>query len=179
MHPRLRAGRAAAGSLRSAGVWRQGSCPVAKCGASWPAPRAAHAGLVRPTFAASQRVNVKSSKAKSFCGRSRALLLLPGSPPGRGEQAEEKSRSDRRQDAGEFAASTWTYCPQTPEPCSRSRRGMDAPATATSRVPFLGLLSLGQAKKVTRPPGMAGEAQQGRTLGQCVARSKWIPAFAE
>jgi hypothetical protein len=51
----------------------------------------------------------------------------------------------------------------------------------------------GQAKKVTRPPGMAGEAQQGRTLGQREAQQseslgsrfrgndeerKWIPAFA-
>ena len=45
MHPRLRAGGEAAGSLRSAGVWRQGSCPVAKCGPSWPAPRAVHAAF--------------------------------------------------------------------------------------------------------------------------------------
>jgi hypothetical protein len=54
----------------------------------------------------------------------------------------------------------------------------------------------GQAKKVTRPPGMAGEAQQGRTFGQREAskakspdsrfrgndekerRARWIPAFA-
>jgi hypothetical protein len=44
----------------------------------------------------------------------------------------------------------------------------------------------GQAKKVTRPPGMAGEAQQGRTCGYRDSaagesektKSKWIPAFA-
>ena len=38
-----------------------------------------------------------------------------------------------------------------------------------------------QAKKVTRPPGMAGEARQGRTLGRAQrskTKSKWIPAFA-
>ena len=45
-----------------------------------------------------------------------AALCFTRAPLGRGEQAEEKSRSDRRQDAGEFAVSTRTYCRRTPQP---------------------------------------------------------------
>ena len=84
MHPRLRAGRAAAGSLRSAGVWRQGSCPVAKCGPSWPAPRAVHAASSSRPSPRHRGTKVKSGA--SAAGTA-ALFLCSTRVPSRSRRA--------------------------------------------------------------------------------------------
>jgi len=86
-----------------------------------------------------------------------AALCSTRAPLGRGEQAEEKSRSDRRQDAGEFAVSTRTYCRRTPQP-AREVAGAWMPLRPRPRgCPFLWWLSFGQAKESHQPPGMADE----------------------
>ncbi len=75
-----------------------------------------------------------------------------------------KSPKGRRQDVGEFADSTGTYCPQNPGACSRSRRAWMAwmPVDRDLEGALSWVTFFGQAKKVTRPPGMAGETTQGR-----------------
>ncbi len=107
-------------------VWRQGSCPVAKCGPSWPAPRAAHAassGRPSPlhrgsTSRAAKPKLLRQEPRSSFA--SRVPLQVAAS-------RWRKSPKGRRQDAGEFADSTWTYCRQTPEPARAvTRAGMPA-----------------------------------------------------
>ena len=106
----------AAGSLRSAGVWRQGSCPVAKCGPSWPAPRAGHAASSSRPSPLHRGVNVKSEQRRwvpafagttsfCFCGRSRAFLLLY---PGPLQVAASRWRKSRAAIAARMAASSST-----------------------------------------------------------------------
>ena len=160
----------AAGSLRSAGVWRQGSCPVAKCAPSLARPAYGVRGLFQPTFAASQRDPRSRAKLKASAAGT-AALCFTRVPPGRGEQVEDQSRSDRRQEGGEFADSTWTYCRQTPEP-ARVVAGAWMPLRPRPRGCISLVTFFVQAKKVTRPPGMAGEARQGRTSRQCDTRRK-------
>ncbi len=88
-------------------------------------------GLFRPTFAASQRVNVKSSKGALSSAAGAALFFcFPGSPPGRGEQVEEKpegSPAGCRRVCGQYR----DVLPANPGACSRSHAGMDARVTAT------------------------------------------------
>ena len=153
MHPRLRAGGGAAGSLRSAGVWRQGSCPVAKGGPSWPAPRAGHAAL-------SGRPPPLHRGTQDQERRAEPKLLRQGLP--RSAFPRVPSRS-RRAGAGKVAQRSPAGCrrvcglymdvlPTNPGACSRSAR-----AWMPAHRVLEGALSLvtffGQAKKVTRPPG--------------------------
>ena len=116
-----------------------------------------------------------------------AALCFSRAPLGRGEQAEEKSRSDRRQDAGEFAVSTRTCCRRTPQPAREVCRARMPGKPRPRGCPSLWLLSLGQARESDWPPGMADiphtdVSRSSRSVEgisrKLTARSKWIPAFA-
>ncbi len=84
-------------------------------------------GLFRPTFAASQRgQHQEQQKQKLLRQEPRFSLASPG-PLQVAASRRRKSPKGRRQDAGEFADSTWTYCRQTPEPARAvTRAGMPA-----------------------------------------------------
>jgi hypothetical protein len=122
----------------------------------WRAPRAVHAAVSSrpsPLHRGAQRAKSRTS-LRSFLKLLRQGLprfAFPGSPPGRGEQVEEKPEGSR--------AGCARVCRQhrdvlsaNPGACSRSRRaGMPVDRVlegALSLVTFFG-----QAKKVTRPPG--------------------------
>ena len=95
---------------------------------------------------------------------------LPGSPPGRGEQVEEKpegSPAGCRRVCGLYR----DVLSANPGACSRSSRAW-MPANRVLEGAFSLVTFFGQAKKVTRPPGMAGEARQGRTPGLRAASPK-------
>jgi len=78
-------------------------------------------------------------------------------PLGRGEQVEDQSRSDGRQDAGQFDESTWTCSRRTPEPARTVTRAWMRAWPRPRGCPFLWWLSFGQAKESHQPPGMADE----------------------
>ena len=128
MKPPVRYGRLGFGG--------RASCPVAKCGPSWPAPRAVHAASSSRPSPLHRGTRVKGSKQK-LPRQGLPRSALPGSPPGRGEQVEEKPEGSRAGCARVCRQYT-DVLPANPGTCSRSRRGMDAPATATSRVHFFG-----------------------------------------
>jgi len=77
-----------------------------------------------------------------ICGASAsaagtAALCSSRAPLGRGEQAEEKSRVARsRAGCARVRCQYRDVLSADPVACSRSRRGMDAPATAAARVSF-------------------------------------------
>ena len=60
----------------------------------------------------------KRERGKAFriCGRDCRASLLPGTLSAAASRRRISRESDRRQEAGEFVVSTWTYCRRTPEP---------------------------------------------------------------
>ena len=174
MHPRLRAG------LRPVRCGRPGfggraSCPVAKGGPSWPAPRAGHAALSGrppPLHRGTQ------DQEQKLLRQGLPRFALPGSPPGRGEQAEEKPEGARA-GCARVRRLYRDVLPTNPGACSRSAR-----AWMPAHRDLEGALSLvtffGQAKKVTRPPGRRTKPNRDerRVGAKRYTRSHWVPAFA-
>ena len=126
-------------------------------------------------------IKSKQQSNKSFCGRDCRALLFPGSPPGRGEQVEEKPEGSRA-GCARVRRLYMDVLPTNPGACSRSQRaGMPADRVlegALSLVTFFG-----QAKKVTRPPGWRTKPHTdvgrfSRGTPRQKTKSKWIPAFA-
>ena len=165
MHPRFRAGGKAAGSLRSAGVWRQGFLPCRQRRAVLARPACGARGLFRPTSAASQRDPGSRAKsgAKASAAGTAALCAFRRVPSrsrraggGKAQRVARRMRASLRPVHGRTV--------RKPRSLLAECAGMDAreprPRGCLSLVTFFG-----QAKKVTRPPGMAGEAQQGRRRG--------------
>ena len=169
MHPRLRAGRKR--PVRYGRLGFGGRAPALSPNAGRPGPHRVR--CTRPLPSDLRRFTeglTSRAKQSSLLRQGLPRSALPGSPPGRGEQAQEKSRSDRRQEAGEFAVSTWTYCRQTPEP-AREVDGHGCPSTATSRVHFFGYF-LCASKESDPAARKADGTQQGRTPRQCDTRPK-------
>jgi hypothetical protein len=178
MHPRLRAGGEAAGSLRSAGVWRQGSCPVAKCGPSWPAPRAVHAALSGRPSPLHRGVNVKSNEAKASAAGTAALCS--SRVPSRSRRA---GGGKARRVAGRMPASLRPVHGRTvrkPRSLLAQSRGQDARVTASSRVHFFGYF-LCASKESDSPARDGGRSPTGTNAAQARSvekQSHWVPAFA-
>ena len=119
-------------------------------------PRAAHAGLFRPPFAAPQRDPESRAKQSAvlclgFCGQDGRALLLPGpSRPRRGRVG--KSPKGRAHDARAFAVGTGMCRQRTSGASSRSRRtGVRRPRPCGCVL--FGYFLLHKQEKVTRPPG--------------------------
>ena len=74
MHPRLRAGGEAAGSLRSTGFGGRAPALSPNARHPWRAPRAVHAAVSGRPPPLHRGTQGQELKAKSFCGRSRAFL---------------------------------------------------------------------------------------------------------
>ena len=188
MHPRLRAGRGAAGSLRSAGVWRQGSCPVAKCGPSWPSPRAEHAAFSSdlrrstegPESEEPGQTSLRSS-LKLLRQEPRFSLLYPGPL----QVAASRWRISRAAIAARMAASSSTVHGRTadePRNLLAQSTGRDARRPRPRGCPFFGYF-LWASKESDSAARMADEKTQGRETvfaGRTTSKtkSKWIPAFA-
>ena len=113
-----------------------------------------------------------ASLACRFCGRSRAFLLLfPG--PSRSRRAGGGKVATAI--AARMAASLPTVQGRTagkPRSLLAQSRGQGCPRDRDLEGAFSLVTFFVQAKKVTRPPGMAGEARQGRRLRQRDARPK-------
>ena len=169
-------------------VWRQGSCPVAKCGPSWPAPRAGHAAFSSdlrrftegPESEEPGQTSLRSSLKLLRQGLPR--FALPRVPPGRGEQVEEKPEGSRA-GCARVCRQYRDVLPANPGACSRSRR-----AWMPDDRDLEGALSLvtffGQAKKVTRPPGRRTKPHTdvtrfSRNAPRQKEKPKWIPASPE
>ncbi len=136
-------------------------------------------GLVRPTFAASQRGQSQRAKQRrwvpAFAGMTKvvcssALCLLRQGLP-RSCSSRVPSRS-RRAGGGKVAKRSPAGCRRVcgqyrdvlsanPGACSRSRRAW-MPVDRDLEGALSWVTFFGQAKKVTRPPRMAGETTQGR-----------------
>jgi len=120
-------------------------------------PRAAHAGLFRPPFAASQRDPESRAKqsavlCRGFCGQDGRALLLPGpSRPRRGRAG--KSPKGRAHEARAFAVRPGMACQRTSGASSRSRLGTMPKRPRPRGCLSLGYFSLGKQREVTRPPG--------------------------
>jgi len=124
-------------------------------------PRAGHAAdpsTLRHGFRGTQ-----GQKTKKPCRIYPVLLrqglprsALPGPLSAAASRRRIKSRSDRRQDAGDFAAVQGRTVSKARSLLAEFA-GMDAGKPRPRGCPFLWLLSFGQAKESDRPPGMADE----------------------
>ncbi len=147
MHPRLRAGGEAAGSLRSAGVWRQGSCPVAKCGPSWPAPRAAHAALSGRPSPLHRGSTSRAKQRRPYLLRQEPRLSFASRVPSRSRRA---GGGKARRVAGRMPASLRPVHGRTvrkPRSLLAQSRGHGCPRDRDLEGAFLWLLSLCKQRK--------------------------------
>ena len=123
-------------------------------------PRAGHAAFpstLRHGFRGNPRARADLS---DICGASAAgtaaLFALPGPLSAAASRRRKKSRSDRRQDAGDFAAVHGRTVSKARSLLAEFA-GMDAGKPRPRGCPFLWLLSFGQAKESDRRPGMVDE----------------------
>ena len=105
-------------------VWRQGIHGLQPNGASSRRPRAVHAAdpaALRRGFRGTRR-----AKAQRLLRQGLPRSALPGPLQVAASRRRNSRDSDRRQDAGEFAVSTGTYCRRTPSLLAQSRAWMPA-----------------------------------------------------
>ena len=173
--PRLRRGFATVGrgSADGTSVCRSGMRAIPRAH-----PRAVHAGLVRPPFAAPQRV--PGSRAKAL-----PRSCSPGS-------LSAVASARRKKPAGARAGCARVRCLYMDVLSANLRSALAqspgrSPATAAARVCSLWLLSLAQARESDWPPGMAVKPHTDVSRFSRYAEDqkkganspiKWIPAFA-